>query len=54
MEGCYAYYFGKVFKTISDESAELHDISQEEIAIIAYEHLSEFEKAALGFFSKKY
>ena len=43
----------KVFKTISDESAELHDISQEEIAIIAYEHLSEFEKAALGFFSKK-
>ena len=43
----------KVFKNISEEIEELEDFSQEEISRSAYEHLSEFEKAALGFFSKK-
>ena len=38
MEGCYAYYLEK-FKTISDESAELHDISQEEMAMNIYQSL---------------
>jgi len=43
----------KVFKNISEEIEEMEDFSQEEISRSAYEHLSEFEKAALGFFSKK-
>ena len=44
----------KVFKNISEEIEELDDFSQEEVSRSAYEHLSEFEKAALGFFSKKF
>ena len=43
----------KVFKNIGDQLEELDDFSQEEVSRSAYEHLSEFEKAALGFFSKK-
>ena len=43
----------KVFKNISDQLEEIEDFSQEEVSRSAYEYLSEFEKAALGFFSKK-
>lgn len=43
----------KVFKNIGDQLEELEDFSQEEVSRSAYEYLSEFEKAALGFFSKK-
>lgn len=43
----------KVFKKIGEDREDLEEISQEEISILAYDHLSEFEKAALGFFSKK-
>ena len=43
----------KVFKSISEEMQELEDFTQEEISREAYDYLSEFEKAALGFFSKK-
>ena len=43
----------KVFKNISDQLEEIEDFSHEEVSRSAYEYLSEFEKAALGFFSKK-
>ena len=53
MESGHAYYFVKVFKNIGDQLEELEDFSQEEVSRSAYEYLSEFEKSALGFFSKK-
>jgi hypothetical protein len=45
----------KVFKNISDKIDEiaLEETTKEELSVSAYEQLSEFEKAALGFFSKR-